>query len=118
MIPSQIVPLDALPLTANGKVDRNVLPNLVIQSHRRTGSSVAVQTSTEQTLVQLWGELLKLSDVSIEDNFYELGGDSLLATKLLARIQATFNIELPLRVIFENLTLAAMAEVIEQYQAK
>jgi len=118
MIPSRIVPLEALPLTANGKVDRNVLPNPMIQSRRHTGSSVAAQTSAEQTLVQLWGELLKLSNVSIEENFYELGGDSLLATKLLARIQATFNIKLPLRVIFENLTIAAMAKAIEQYQAK
>jgi acyl-coenzyme A synthetase/AMP-(fatty) acid ligase/acyl carrier protein len=113
MIPSRIVPLEALPLTANGKVDRNVLPHPIIQSRRHASSSVEIRTPTEETLVQLWSELLKLSDVSIEDNFYELGGDSLLATKLVTRIRATFNIEVPLRLIFENLTIASMAEAIK-----
>ncbi len=64
--------------------------------------------------MQLWGELLKLSNVSIEDKFYELGGDSLLATKLFTRIQTTFKIKLPIRVVFENLTIAAMAEAIDE----
>jgi pyochelin synthetase len=113
MIPSKIMPLEALPLTDNGKVDRHALPTPVIQSQTHIDSSVAARTSTEQTLVQLWGELLKLSDISREDNFYELGGNSLLATKLLTRIQTTFNIELPLRVVFEKLTIAAMAEAID-----
>ncbi len=118
MIPSRIIPLEMLPLTANGKVDRHALPRPMIQSREHARNSRAARTPTEQTLVQLWGEILKLSNVSVEENFFALGGDSLLATKLLARIRATFNIELPLRVIFENLTIAAMAEAIEQYQAK
>jgi pyochelin synthetase len=118
MIPSRIIPLEALPLTANGKIDRHALPTPEIQSQTPTNSSIAAQTPTEQTLVQLWCELLKLSNISREDNFYELGGDSLLATKLLTRIQTTFHIKLPLRVVFENLTIAAMAKAIEQYQVE
>ena len=114
MIPSRIIPLEALPLTANGKIDRHALPHPEAQPHKDTSSFVAARTPTEQTLVQLWGELLKLSNVSIEDKFYELGGDSLLATKLFTRIQTTFKIKLPIRVVFENLTIAAMAEAIDE----
>jgi amino acid adenylation domain-containing protein len=117
MIPSRIIPLEMLPLTANGKIDRYGLPDPMIQSREHTRNLRVARTSTERTLVQLWGEILRLSDVSVEENFFELGGDSLLATKLLARIRATFNIKLPLRVVFENLTIATMAEAIEQYQA-
>ncbi len=113
MIPSRIIPLEMLPLTANGKVDRQALPDPMIQSREHARNLRVAQTPTEQTLVQLWSELLELSDISIGDNFYELGGDSLLATKLLTRIQTTFNSELPLRVVFENLTIAAMAEAID-----
>src|SRR5260370_5002128 len=118
MIPSKIIPLEALPLTATGKVDRNALPHLMIQSREHVRSSREARTPTEKTLVQLWCEILELSNVDIEDNFLELGGDSLLATKLVTRIRANFNIELPFQVIFKNLTLVAMAEVIEQYQVK
>jgi len=118
MIPSRIILLEALPLTANGKVDRNALPHLMIQSREHVRSSREARTPTEKTLVQLWCEILELSNVDIEDNFLELGGDSLLATKLVTRIRANFNIELPFQVIFKNLTLVAMAEVIEQYQIK
>jgi acyl-CoA synthetase (AMP-forming)/AMP-acid ligase II/acyl carrier protein len=117
MIPSRIIPLETLPLTANGKIDRQALPDPMIQSHEHVRNLRAARTPTEQTLVQLWGEILKLNNMSVEESFFELGGDSLLATKLLARIRTTFNIELPLRVIFENLTIAAMAEAIEQYQS-
>jgi pyochelin synthetase len=116
MIPSRIIPLEILPLTANGKVDRNALPHPMIRSREYARGSTAVRTPTEKVLIQLWSEVLTLSDVSIEDNFYELGGDSLLATKLVARIRTTFNIELPLQIIFENVTIAMMAEAIEQYQ--
>jgi len=118
MIPSSIVPLEILPLTANGKVDRNALPHSMIQSHEQARSSRAARTPTEKTLVRLWSEILKLSDVSIEESFLDLGGDSLLATKLVTRIRVTFNMEVPLRVAFENLTIATMAEAIEQYQAR
>jgi len=118
MIPSRIVPLEKLPLIANGKVDRNALLHLMIQSREHVRSSREARTPTEKTLVQLWREILELSNVGIEDNFLALGGDSLLATKLVTRIRANFNIELPFQVLFKNLTLAAMAEVIEQYQVK
>jgi pyochelin synthetase len=117
MVPLRILLLETLPLTANGKVDRSALPHPMIQSYEYTKSSRVARTPTEKALVQLWSEVLKLRNVGIEENFYELGGDSLLATKLLVRIQTTFNIELPLRVLFENLTIATLAEAIEQYQS-
>jgi SAM-dependent methyltransferase/acyl carrier protein len=118
MIPSRIVPLSTLPLTSNGKVDRHALPHPLIQSQEPAKSLRAARTPTEQTLVHLWSEILKRSHVGIEENFLELGGDSLLATKLLARIRANFNIEVPLQVMFKNPTIAVLAKTIEQAQAK
>jgi pyochelin synthetase len=115
MIPSKIIPLEILPLTANGKIDRHALPHPMILSREHARNSRAAQTPTEKTLVQLWCETLELSNVGVEENFLELGGDSLLATKLLARIQTAFTIELPLRIVFEHPTIATLAEAIEQY---
>jgi aryl carrier-like protein len=118
MIPARIVPLSTLPLTANGKVDRHALPHPLIQSQEQAKSLRAARTPTEQTLVHLWSEILERSHVGIEENFLELGGDSLLATKLLTRMRANFNIEVPLQVMFKNPTIAVLAKTIEQAQAK
>jgi SAM-dependent methyltransferase/acyl carrier protein len=118
MIPARIVPLSTLPLTSNGKVDRHALPHPLIQSQEHAKSLRAARTPTEQALVHLWSVILERSHVGIEENFLELGGDSLLATKLLARIRADFNIEVPLQVMFKNPTIAVLAKTIEQAQAK
>ncbi len=117
MIPSRIVPIETLPLTSNGKVDRNALPKTLIQPHEHASKSIAARTPTEQALVHLWSELLELSNVAIEENFLKIGGDSLLAIKLLARVRADFNVEVPFRVLFKNPTIAALAETIEQLVA-
>jgi pyochelin synthetase len=116
LVPWRIIPLEALPLTANGKVDRQALPHPFMPSQEQTRSGSVARTPTEQRLVQLWRELLELSHVGREENFLELGGDSLLATKLLSAIQANFNVEVPFRVLFKNPTIAALAEAIEQGQ--
>jgi len=116
MLPWRIIPLDALPLTANGKVDRQALPHPLMRSQAQMRSESVAQTPIEQRLVQLWRELLGLGHVGRKENFLELGGDSLLATKLLSDVQATFNVEVPFRVLFNNPTIAALAEAIEQGQ--
>jgi malonyl CoA-acyl carrier protein transacylase/SAM-dependent methyltransferase/aryl carrier-like protein len=113
-IPSRIPSLETLPLTAKGKVDHHAPPHPLIQSQEHAKSLTEARTPTEKTLVQLWSEVLQLSDVGIDNNFLELGGDSLLATKLLTRIRATFNIDISMRVLFKNPTIALLAQTIEQ----
>jgi SAM-dependent methyltransferase/aryl carrier-like protein len=93
-------------------------PHPLIQSQEYARSSTEARTPTEKTLVQLWSEVLQLNEVGIDDNFLELGGDSLLATKLLTRIRAKFNIEVSLRTLFKNQTIALLAQTIEQGMAE
>ena len=119
MLPSLFVELEALPLTANGKVDRQALR--VAGDSRAskvdlTSEFVAPRNSTEQVLADIWGEILHLKDVGVHDNFFELGGHSLLATQLVSRVQALFQMMLPLRQVFEKPTIATLAEAIKQTQ--
>ncbi|MBI9090214.1 MAG: amino acid adenylation domain-containing protein [Desulfobacterium sp.] len=119
MVPSHYVLLDALPLTATGKVDRK----LIAESGRplsldRSKTFVAPRTPYEELLASIWADILEVKEVGIDDNFFELGGDSLLLTKLLNKMQAHFNKgdvdweELTLRHLFESPTVAGMAETV------
>ncbi|NMO14244.1 non-ribosomal peptide synthase/polyketide synthase [Pyxidicoccus fallax] len=112
MVPSAFVPLATLPLNANGKVDRKVLPPPEA-SMPRNDYSEAPRTPTEQTVAELFAQLLRVSRVGAQDSFFELGGHSLLATQLASRIRAAFGTELPLRTLFEAPTVAALAERIQ-----
>ncbi len=87
MVPSVIVFLDALPLTPNGKVDRNALPEPVDpQSEALAGENyLAPRTDPERALAQIWAEVLGFDDVGVRDNFFEMGGDSLLTIRIIAR---------------------------------
>lgn len=111
MIPSAFVMLEALPLTPNGKVDRCALPAPDRSSLEER--YVAPRTSTEKVLSEIWAEVLDLERVGIHDNFFEIGGHSLLATQLISRVHKTFNVDLPLRSLFEDPTIANLAESIE-----
>ncbi|MBE9159373.1 amino acid adenylation domain-containing protein [Nodosilinea sp. LEGE 06152] len=116
MIPTAFVVLDALPLTANGKVDQKALPPPTL--HRAASSATtAPKTSLETTLVDLWMQLLGHQQVGIHDNFFELGGHSLLATQFVSRVRDRLHIELPLRSIFETPTIAELAQQINTLQA-
>ncbi|MBE8998684.1 amino acid adenylation domain-containing protein [Nostoc sp. LEGE 12447] len=107
MIPAQIIVLDELPLTPNGKVDRKSLPtpNGVIE-----GLYVAPRNEIEQQLAQVWSAVLEHQDIGIHDNFFDLGGHSLLAIKLLNNIQQVFGQHLSLSSLFQNPTIAQLAE--------
>ena len=109
MIPSMFVLLESLPLTPNGKIDREALPLTDLET-----AFVAPRTPVEQILVTIWCEILKLERVGIHDNFFELGGHSLLATRVVSRARNAFEMELPLRCLFENPTVGELAEAIMQ----
>jgi amino acid adenylation domain-containing protein/thioester reductase-like protein len=113
MIPSAFVELEALPLTPNGKIDRKALPvpdssQLVVDTEY-----VAPTTSLEKMLVGIWQEILGIKQAGINDNFFELGGHSLLLTQLIGKLKHAFQIELPLRILYESPTVASLAEKIE-----
>ncbi|HEY3581180.1 MAG TPA: condensation domain-containing protein, partial [Pyrinomonadaceae bacterium] len=111
-IPSVFVHLARLPLTLNGKVDYQALPELQ-EAKQRKGEYVAPRTMMEQVVADLWSNLLGLERVSVDDNFFELGGHSLIATQVMARVRKTTSVELPLRSLFENPTVAQLAAQIE-----
>ncbi|CAG0936136.1 surfactin family lipopeptide synthetase A [Thermoflexales bacterium] len=109
MVPSVFITLEALPLTPNGKVDRRALPRPEVAQPILERDFVAPRVPAEELLASLWCELLGLKQVGIHDNFFELGGHSLLATRLLSRIRDVFQIELPVRSLFEAPTVAGLA---------
>jgi len=112
MVPSHFTVLDKLPLTPNGKIDRKALPAPEVES--TTG--IKPQTPTEELLAGLWTSVLKCEAISRDDNFFELGGHSLLATQLIAHIRDAFQVELPVREVFEHPILCELAEQITQIQ--
>jgi amino acid adenylation domain-containing protein len=110
MLPGTFVTLDTLPLTANGKVDRKALPAPEVAHLRATGDTVAPRTPLEEVLAATWADVLEAEQVGVYDDFFELGGDSLLATKIMARLREIFEgEELSLRVLFSAPNVAAMA---------
>jgi amino acid adenylation domain-containing protein len=109
MIPAAFVMLDQIPLTANGKVDQKALP--LPSSTMNREFPQAPTTSLESSLAEVWTQLLGKA-VGIHDNFFEMGGHSLLATQLVSRIRDRFQVEFPLRTVFETPTIAAIAEKI------
>jgi amino acid adenylation domain-containing protein len=113
MIPSLFVTLDALPLTPNGKIDRNALPASGGSRPELANVFVEPHSDLEELVAQVWREVLKLDKIGIHDNFFEVGGHSLLATRLVARLRANFNIDLPLRKLFELPTVAQLTSHIE-----
>jgi amino acid adenylation domain-containing protein len=113
MIPAVFVLLDALPLSANGKVDRCALPKLDARRPELDERFVASRTPTEELLSQIWSQVLGVEQIGIHDDFFQLGGHSLLATQVVSRIREAFHIEMPLRRLFEAPTVAAMAASID-----
>jgi acyl carrier protein len=115
-IPNVFVHLKKLPLTLNGKINYQALPTLEEARRSMKRSIVAPRTPTEETLVAIWCQVLGLETVSIHDNFFELGGHSLLATRVVTRLRESFNVEFPLRVIFEEPTVVGQALAVTRMQ--
>ena len=117
MLPSAFLFLDELPLLPNGKVNRRELPIPGTTRPNLGTPLVAPRTPVEEALAEIWAKVLGLDKVGIQDNFLELGGDSLLASQVISRIIRTLQVEVPLRSLFDSPTVAAMAMIIVQYQA-
>lgn len=116
MLPEAFVLLEALPLSSNGKIDRQALPAPEDAGAGYPEDFVAPRTPAEEKIVAIWAEILKRERVSIHDNFFFLGGHSLLATQIISRINDAFHIQLPLRKLFEDPTPAGIGEVIQQME--
>lgn len=118
MIPFRFVFLESLPRTPAGKVDRGALTQPGRSRPELDSCFVPATTSVEKRLVQIWTEVLSLDEVGVHDNFFHLGGHSLLAARVVSRVIDRFRLELPLQSLFQSPTIAEMAEVITQSQAK
>jgi len=117
MIPAVVITLPEFRLTPNGKVDRKALPAPDGSRPLLEREFVEPRTETEKMLAEIWSEVLGVSEIGINDNFFELGGHSLLATTVISRVRASFSVELSLRHLFEEPTIARLALVITEGQA-
>ncbi|WP_292613005.1 non-ribosomal peptide synthetase [Nitrobacter sp. 62-13] len=113
MIPTYYVPLERMPLTSNGKIDRAALPEPTADNIQPTQDFTAPSTETEKTLAALWCDLLKIESIGRHDNFFDLGGESLLVMRAVSRMRKTFDLDVQLRNLFERPTLAGLAEMID-----
>jgi amino acid adenylation domain-containing protein len=113
MVPSALVAVESLPLTANGKLDRRALPPPQLEAavHER----IAPRNPEEQKLAEIWQQVLKRESLGVTDDFFELGGHSLLATQIISRIRNQFRVQMPLQVFLQNPTIAALASQIPNH---
>ncbi|MBI2230444.1 MAG: non-ribosomal peptide synthetase [Deltaproteobacteria bacterium] len=118
MIPTAFIMLEAFPRTPTGKVDRRALPVPGNSRPELNTTYVAPRTPVEKELTQIWAEVLSLDQVGIHDNFFDLGGHSLTASRVVYRVIQTFQLELPVRLLFDSPTVAEMALVIAANWAK
>ncbi|NEC16365.1 amino acid adenylation domain-containing protein, partial [Streptomyces sp. SID8014] len=110
MVPAALVVLDALPLTANGKLDRLALPAPgPADTDRADRPRTAPRTATERVLARIWSEVLHAGEVGADDDFFDLGGDSILALQVVTRLRAATSVALPWRALFERPVLADLA---------
>ncbi|MCF4967209.1 thioesterase domain-containing protein [Nostoc sp. CMAA1605] len=113
MIPAAFVTLEALPLTPSGKVDRKALPKPDISHFSESSDFIAPRNQVESQLVTIWAEILNLPQIGVTDNFFALGGDSLKALHLIAKIEENFRKEIPLATLLKNPIITDLATVIQ-----
>ena len=116
MMPSAFVLLKSLPLTANGKIDRRSLPVPDCLRQNYAAAYVAPQTEIERAIATIWQEMLHLDRVGIHDNFFDLGGHSLLIVQLYSKLQGVFNRTISITDIFKYPTINSLAKYLNQDQ--
>ena len=116
MVPSIFVVLDEIPLTPNGKIDRKALPDPEKESEKEGNVYVKPGTWEENTLAGIWEKLLGRSRIGIDESFFEVGGHSLLAIRVISRIRKEFNVELSIRAIFESPSIRDLSRKIVEQQ--
>jgi hypothetical protein len=114
MVPQVFLELPELPLTPSGKIDRRALPMPESMRPDLIAGYVGPRTPVEETLARLWSEILGVTNVGVNDDFFQLGGHSLLAARMMSRVRETFRVQLPLRNIFMQPTIAGLGESVEQ----
>ena len=117
MVPSDFVFLESLPLTPNGKVDRLALPAPDRSRPELEVAEAAPRSDIEALLAKIWAEVLAIDRVGIHDNFFDLGGHSLAALRVISRVIQSFKLVLPVRALYDAPTVARMAEVVKQNHA-
>ncbi len=114
MVPAAIVHLESFPLTPNGKLDRKALAAPGEYQAETAGNYVPPRNSTEETVANIWSEVLQVQRIGIHDNFFELGGHSLLAMQVISKLRKRFEVEISVRSLFVGLTVAALSDNISQ----
>ncbi len=117
MVPSTFVVLDELPLTAHGKIDRNALPAPGAARLELVKSYTAPRTAVERVLANIWQQILNIERVGIHENFFDLGGHSMLAMQLASRVREDFGIDLPIAAVFSSPTVAGLGDCLLQDRA-
>jgi acyl carrier protein len=118
MIPSQFVMLDTIPLTPTQKVDRKALPEPGNARPEMDTPFIAPRTSLERDIAKIWGDILSLDQVGVHDTFFDLGGHSLAAFRVISQVTQTFRVNLSPKALFDSPTVAEMAMVIETNLSK
>ena len=117
MVPSDFIFLDALPLTPMGKIDRLALPIPDSKRGTQNKTEIAPRTPLEKQLAEIWCSVLEVDRVGVYENFFDLGGQSLLASDVISLIREVFSVNLPFATLLANPTVEAMASIVLQYQA-
>lgn len=112
MVPATITPIDEIPLTLNGKLDVRALP--MAEAQLTSGAKTVFSTETEKRLAEIWSELLHKSDIAPQDNFFTLGGNSLLAVQMVSRIKKQLGAHLEVRAVFDDAGLSSLARRIDE----
>jgi hypothetical protein len=119
MVPAAAVPLAALPLTPNGKLDRTALPppDWGNRADQRAAERVAPRDAVDEVLGGIWREVLGVAEIGVHDDFFALGGHSLLIAKMLAKVRAAFGLDVPIHRFFQVPTVAGLAGVLRELEA-
>ena len=118
MIPSIYIELEALPVTPTGKIDRKALPEPGDTRPQLEVSYVSFRNKTEKQLIGIWEDVLDVRPIGIHDNFFDLGGHSLTASRIVSSVLRRFQLNLPLQALFQSPTVAQMAMVIAEHQGE